>query len=280
MKRLFAFGCSLTYYTWPTWADLISIGFDEYYNFGVMGMGNQFIHHTVYEADSIFEFNSNDTVLVMFTNPFRNDSFIVDPLDNRLRWQPRGFIYQPSNNDLYTEEWRNKFWSSDQSYMQTWLAIKSIDHLLKSSKANYKLLPGISCSNSGGTGPVAVNDLDFISPYYNQIINMLHVTEPLFEWSNENYKKEDFYRFNGDSEPDQHPTISMHGKYVQTFMPELSKNLSDTILENLENQMDFSSQENNWLNPYFIKYRGKKVGSVRNWQYNVTNRVGNETFKK
>ena len=80
MKRLFAFGCSLTYYSWPTWADLISPNFDDYYNFGVMGMGNQFIQHTIYEANSIFDFTEDDTVLVMFTNPFRKS------LKENKRW--------------------------------------------------------------------------------------------------------------------------------------------------------------------------------------------------
>ena len=277
MKRLFAFGCSLTYYSWPTWADLISTSFDEYYNFAVMGMGNQFIHHTVYEANSIFDFTSNDTVLVMFTHPFRNDSFIIDPLDKNLRWQSRGFIYQPSNDDLYTDEWRKYFWSPEQSYMQQWLTMKSIKELLLRKGVNYKFLSGISHRNTEGTGPIDSNEHGFIQPYYKQIDEMLDVNESLFEWANKNYKKEDFYVFNG--ELDQHPTVTMHGNYALKFLPEFCQNLTENVLAGLEAEIDFNSQENNWKKPKFMQYRGKKAGSVMNWLYSITNKVEAEQFK-
>ena len=40
MGRLFTFGCSFTKYTWPTWADLLGLEFDEFENWGVSGGGN------------------------------------------------------------------------------------------------------------------------------------------------------------------------------------------------------------------------------------------------
>jgi hypothetical protein len=279
MKRLFVFGCSLTYYSWPTWADIISTGFDEYYNFGVMGMGNQFIHHTIYEADSIFNFTSDDTVLVMFTNPFRNDSFILDPQDNNLRWQARGFIYQPSNDDLYTDHWRGNFWSPEHSYMSMWLAMKSAKQLLDSKNITYRLLSGISCQNSERTGPVDVSNHQFISPYYNQILEMFHVKEPFFDWANLTFDKSEFYTF-ADTGADQHPTIKMHGSYVMQFLPEFCTEHTVKYIELLANDIDLSSHEKNWHKPAFSSIRGKKVGSVLNWQYMVTNAVGNEVFSQ
>ena len=278
MKRLFAFGCSLTYYSWPTWADLIGTEFDEYYNFGVMGMGNQFIHHTIYEADSIFNFTSDDTVLVMFTNPFRNDSFIIDPQDKNLRWQPRGFIYQPSNEDLYNDHWRKTFWSPEHSYMNMWLAMKSTKQLLDSKNVTYRLLPGISCQNSECTGPLDISNHHFIAPYYKQILEMFHVKDPLLEWANLNFTDSDFYTFK-DVGKDQHPTIKMHGLYVLKYLPEFCNENTLKRIDLLHNSIDLSSQNVNWGNHEFLRIRGKKVGSVRNWQYMVTNKVGNETFK-
>ena len=32
MNRLFAFGCSLTFYWWPTWADILVREFDHFEN--------------------------------------------------------------------------------------------------------------------------------------------------------------------------------------------------------------------------------------------------------
>jgi hypothetical protein len=278
MKRLFAFGCSLTYYSWPTWADLLSPNFDEYYNFGVMGMGNQFIHHTVYEANSIFNFTSEDTVLVMFTNPFRNDSFIVDPQDQRLRWQARGFIFQPNNENLYTKDWRDNFWSSEQSYMQTWLALKSVKLLLESKSVNYKLISGISCKNFNCDGPIDPNNINFIQPFYNQILDLFDVKTPLFDWARENFKETEFYTFH-DIGVDLHPTLKMHGLYVKQFLPEFCNHLSINAIEELDKNVDLTAQVNNWQKHEFLPYRGKKAGSTLNWQYSVTNEVGAETFK-
>jgi len=277
MKRLFTFGCSLTYYTWPTWADLISPSYDDYYNFGVMGMGNQFIHHTVYEANSIFDFNENDTVLVMFTHPFRNDSFILDKQDSKLRWQSRGFIFQPNNDDVYTSAWRDNFWSPEQSYMNMWLAMKSIKTLLDSKSVTYKLLPGISHMNAEGTAPLDVSNYKFVEPYYTQILDMLDVTTPLYNWSYNNYSREEFYSFDGVI--DDHPTVKMHGEYVLECLPELCTSNTLNQINCLAKEVDLTSQENNWLNPTFSKIRGKKAGSTLNWQYSVTNEVGHETFK-
>lgn len=277
MKRLFAFGCSLTYYTWPTWADLVSPGFHEYYNFGVMGMGNQFIHHTVYEANSIFDFTPEDTVLVMFSHPFRNDSFIIDKQDNKLRWQSRGFIYQPGNENLYTQNWRDKFWSAEHSYMHTWLAMKSIKSLLESKSVNYKFLQGMSCQNLEQTGPIDVSNHTFIQPYYEQILSMFHVREPLFNWAHSEYSKDTFYVFNGFR--DDHPTVKMHGAYVLKNLPDLCNENTVNLVSFLEKEVDLTSQENNWLNPNFSTIRGKKAGSTLNWQYLVTSEVGTETFK-
>ena len=41
-KRVFAFGCSFTHYSYPTWANLIAYQNTdaEFYNFGKAGMGN------------------------------------------------------------------------------------------------------------------------------------------------------------------------------------------------------------------------------------------------
>jgi len=278
MKRLFAFGCSLTYYSWPTWADLISTNFDDYYNFGVMGMGNQFIQHTVYEANSIFDFTEADTVLVMFTNPFRNDSFIADTQDNQLRWQSRGFIYQPSNEGIYTEQWQQQFWSPEQSYMNMWLAMKSVKQLLDAKKVAYKFLPGISFQNTEETKPLDVTNHSFITPYFEQIKAMFNVDIPLLEWSRKNFNDNDFYTFN-DVGTDQHPTIKMHGLYALKYLHEFCNENTLKYIDLLHNSIDLSSQEANWQNNEFSRIRGKKVGSVCNWQYMVTNKVGSESFK-
>ena len=45
MKRLFALGCSFTHYCWPMWPELLAQEYDETYNLGMPGGGNQIIFY-------------------------------------------------------------------------------------------------------------------------------------------------------------------------------------------------------------------------------------------
>ena len=267
MKRLFAFGCSLTYYSWPTWADLISQEFDEYYNFGVMGCGNHFIQFTVFEADALYGLNKDDTVLIMTSHPFRNDTFVKDN-HNFLRWQSRGYVYQPCNEDIYTNHWHKHFWSSEQGYMYSWLALKSVTHFLTSKGVKFKIVPGFSWSHNGS--PTECSDEQFISPYLAQIEHYLHAKTPMYSWAKDNYDTSEFLVF--DNITDDHPTVKMHGEYVKNFLPEFyTEKVADSI-NFLHNQVSVESHEKNWLNPNFIKIRGAKTGSTANWGYMQSSR--------
>jgi hypothetical protein len=261
MKRLFAFGCSLTYYSWPTWADLVSQEFDQYYNFGVMGCGNQFIQFTVFEADALYSLTSSDTVLIMTSSPFRNDTFTLDEHDH-LRWQSRGYVHQPNNANIYTDEWLKNFWSGEQGYMVSWLALKSITHFLINKGIKFKIVPGFAWTHNGH--PTECTDVSFIQPYVTQIEEYMHVKTPIYNWAKENYSDEEFLVVNGLK--DDHPTVKMHGRYVKEFLPEYyTKKIADSI-DFLDSQICTKSSNNNWCNPHFRKIQGIKSGSVANWQ--------------
>lgn len=262
MKRLFAFGCSLTYYSWPTWADLISQEFDQYYNFGVMGCGNQFIQFTVYEADALFSLNESDTVLIMASHPFRNDTFALDD-HNYLRWQSRGYVYQPSNDDIYTDKWLREFWSSEQGYMYSWLALKSITHFLNSKGVKFKIVPGFDWTYNGL--PMECSNDSFIQPYINQIEEYLHVKTPFYNWTRDTYSEDQFLTFNGIR--DDHPTVAMHGEYVKQFLPEFFTEKVANSVCILNSQVNTVVHQKNWLNPNFSKIRGIKAGSTANWGF-------------
>ena len=65
-KRLFAFGCSYTLYSYPTWVDFIGINFEEHYNYGRSGASNTFIMNRIIEANDQFKFNPDtDLILIM-----------------------------------------------------------------------------------------------------------------------------------------------------------------------------------------------------------------------
>jgi len=81
--RIFAFGCSITQYFYPTWADMIIHDFKEKYdadgyNWGKSGAGNQFIATRIWEADAIYNFSKDDVILIQWTSMFREDRYHED----------------------------------------------------------------------------------------------------------------------------------------------------------------------------------------------------------
>lgn len=81
--RNFFFGCSLTQYFWPTWADILISHFEhseneEGYNWGKSGAGNQFIFTKIWEANSLYNFSTQDRIFVQWTSMFREDRYHED----------------------------------------------------------------------------------------------------------------------------------------------------------------------------------------------------------
>ena len=100
-KRLFTFGCSFTNYEWPTWSNIIAYDLDiPFYNYGRSGAGNQFIFNTLLQADTQYQFNEDDLVIVSWTNVSREDRH------RHNQWVTPGNIYtQPVYDEKYLQEW-------------------------------------------------------------------------------------------------------------------------------------------------------------------------------
>lgn len=81
--RIFTFGCSLTQYFYPTWADLVITHYEDKHdahgtNWGRSGAGNQYIATRIWEANSIHNFNKDDIIFVQWTSMFREDRYHED----------------------------------------------------------------------------------------------------------------------------------------------------------------------------------------------------------
>lgn len=97
MSRLFTFGCSFTKYYYPTWADILGQTFTESYNCGKLGSGNQLIAHRVMDANLQKKFTKDDTIIIMWSNFFRNDLY------KEQDWQTKGNIFF-YDNTIQTED--------------------------------------------------------------------------------------------------------------------------------------------------------------------------------
>jgi len=111
--RLFTFGCSLTQFFYPTWADLLIAHYhdraDVLENWGKSGAGNQYIFTRIWEADSIYHFNEDDIIVVQWTAMYRDDRWI-----EKNGWHCAGNLYHGQlsdkpmnlNNYNYTSQWQ------------------------------------------------------------------------------------------------------------------------------------------------------------------------------
>lgn len=106
-KRFFAFGCSMTNYAWPTWADMLSVEIPEFYNYGRSGAGNLFISNSIVEANKIHKFNKEDLIIVMWSSTTREDRYV-----NR-NWETPGNIY---TQNVFDETFVTK-WADERFYM-------------------------------------------------------------------------------------------------------------------------------------------------------------------
>lgn len=101
-KRFFAYGCSMTGYGWPTWADILGqeIGSHKIYAGG--GAGNQWISTQFFESNIAENFNNKDLVMIMFSNYMREDryvpenKFIRGRLVRNTRWIPNANMMDKS----------------------------------------------------------------------------------------------------------------------------------------------------------------------------------------
>lgn len=106
MKRLFTFGCSFTYYCWPTWASVIAFdkGYnnDNFINYGIAGIGNVAIAQRILEADIKFNFTDEDEIMILWSSWSREDRI------KNYNYNPFGSVYNGSGH--YDLKWIKKWW--------------------------------------------------------------------------------------------------------------------------------------------------------------------------
>ena len=134
MKRFFAFGCSYTNYAWPTWANLLSINYDEFYNWGLAGIGNRAIAERIAEANVKHRFTKDDLVIVQWSSHLRNDWWHKYSCSDRpYQWKTAGSIFNYINEKIYDDKWVQLFFYEPAYFMHTLNHISLAQALLKST---------------------------------------------------------------------------------------------------------------------------------------------------
>jgi hypothetical protein len=99
MKRLVVTGCSFTRFvpelTWPVF---LTTNFDETYNYAAPGAGNEYIFHSLIQADTELGLTPEDTVIIQWTGYFRFDYFRDE--HDHTRWIGKGDWSHWADTDL------------------------------------------------------------------------------------------------------------------------------------------------------------------------------------
>lgn len=213
MSRLFAFGCSFTHYNWPTWADLLGMQFDEFYNYGQTGAGNLYISTALAEAIASHNINSSDTVMIMWTNVTREDRYVNE-------WLCPGNIF---TQQTYPMDFVAKFVTVRGCYIRDFAQIYLVDKLLEKIGCKYEFMSMVDMNSHG---QFSYNDdtpeiKDVLDLYKDSIIKCkpsMHKVIFNYDW---NSKK--IYPSEG-RRSDPHPLPLEHVEYIQTVLPDYKFN--------------------------------------------------------
>lgn len=132
MNRFFAFGCSYTCYSWPTWADLLGIDFDLFENWGIPGLGNQAIFERLIEAHAKNKFGPDDLVIIQWSSYLRFDWYNRFVLKERTsNWKTDGSIFAERNEHIFDKKWQYLFFDEMAYVMHTLNFISAAQNLLE-----------------------------------------------------------------------------------------------------------------------------------------------------
>lgn len=132
-KRLFTFGCSFSNYIWGgMWPEIIAYDLNiPFYNYGKSGAGNQYMICMLAQADIFYKFNSDDLIIIQWTNVCREDKYV-----NGVWHTPGNIFTQNVYDDRYVAKW-----ADPEGYLLRDLtSINFVDSFLESKGCQYHFL--------------------------------------------------------------------------------------------------------------------------------------------
>jgi len=274
-KRFFAFGCSLTEYQWPTWADIVAREYDYFENWGKPGTGNHYIFNSLIECHQRNHINKDDTVMICWANVTREDRYLNDS------WLRPGNIF---TSTIYPKSWVNEFVTERGCLIRDLAMMKATDVILKNIGCKYNFFSVVpiefNMTNKNQTEHPDVIELysdvlDKICPSYLEIIfdynwgsRKSDFSKKLIESKHQNLKK----RYESCAGPDW-PTFEQacdinwyvghkHSiiREIKEIFPfdffEIERNYHPTPVEHLEYlqkvapKISISRDTVNWINDY------------------------------
>jgi len=247
-KRLFTFGCSMTSYTYPTWADILGFHYSTFENWGKQGQGNNFILSSVIECDKRNNFSDDDDILILWTSIDRLDFYQF------TNWGTKHKMYPHNNSSANCPDGYELLSLIYKSACYAYLDFKKINYKsmdwsgkpMNPTLANLFTLENNKTKqvkfsyNKKKVKPTNYNEyIDFLTDLYkkqagqewptlNQILTNTHNIKDTYILKEiEDFKKRVYNDNDWDFDKeiiDSHPLPSQHLKFVETYFPNFKIN--------------------------------------------------------
>jgi hypothetical protein len=211
-KRFFAFGCSMTQYFWPTWADVIAQEIPESYNYGQSGGGNLFISCQVTEANVRHQFNKDDLVIIMWSGVSREDRYVNN------NWLTPGNIY---SQGWYDDEFVKKFADTRGYLLRDLSLITMCKGMLDNIDTNYYMLNMAPFTHLQNTSEQPNMRVDDVLQHFESTTSAIK-TDILTAELNGKWPQHPIANPGGYQTHDYHPSTRSHANYLQKVFPGLT----------------------------------------------------------
>ena len=255
MKRLFTFGCSMTRYIWPTWADMLGQKYDHFENWGNSGIGNRAILERLTECVINNNITADDTIIVQWTEFHRFDIHLPRPLLPEGWGQAGNLLHR---NDI---QWIKDCWD-ERSYMM---------HTLNFINLGVKLLSSLPCKWYMTT----INDLHEVTKHYleftnyNEVFYHKNFLPPMSNFFDQyDFPKKKLINDKGILDDDEHPPpIGHYGWVVENLSPILGITVDESWATTANEILFENCSRYIEVNDQYIKRLG--WSRTQNWIYGV-----------
>jgi len=148
--RLYTFGCSMTQYKYPTWADILGQKFKHYENWAQPGAGNNYIFNSIIECLQRNDITEKDTLIIMWSGIARIDSYQFNEWSHTVGQ----FVNKDNNSALLS--------CPDGYEIISYAYFNAVDQLLELKKLNYQMLSFTGYDNNTRAGKLYKSTLDKI----------------------------------------------------------------------------------------------------------------------
>lgn len=255
-RRCFAFGCSYTSWMYPTFADLVGVNFEEFYNFGRSGCDNNYILNRLVETNELFKFNpKTDFILVGITSVGRYSHW-----DNVDDWICAGDVFSLSDN-FKTAEFAKTIYNEIWAGYRSTMAILNIRDVLKAYGVENIVYPTVD-NVDYLSGNYMYNDvprkafIPIVTEHFNKAFETLTITTCIDQIRKEANNQRITYT-NDPSFDDDHPTTSTYYYYLKKYFSAFDTDKTKEVVKlfSAPTYNNVEELKNYFMKNYIVNYR-------------------------